>query len=256
MPKRPFLILASLACAASVSSLFACIEPPPKIAAIPAAGFALRVHVFGASAEDALRAIESVKQNNPSFSVVPAGGDGEVLVGLEKDTGACVEPTALCSFRVSYRVKNAKGDVLRADTELVSATSDHCNLICDKALNSAVTKVVEHAALMLKAGHDPAPLAGATATPAAEPAADADAGAPAADAGVKETKLSTKKPATPPPAPVAAKPDPIICSVGAGPRLPSEEAEKRVGQVEALKRMGVLDQEEFDCLRKAFLARL
>ncbi len=259
LKKRPLLVASSLAAAAALV-LFACVTPPPRIAAIPASGLAVRVHVFGAEAEDALRTFQLVNQNNQSFSIVSAGGDGEILVGLEKDTGACVEPTALCTYRISYRIKNAKGDVLRTDTELVSATSDHCTVICDQAISNAVTKVVEHAALVLKGDGDPSPLASSSASPSASAAAsaapDADAGA-TSDAGAKDLKEKpSKKYLTPAPAPAPAGKEPILCAVGSGPRLPSDEAEKRVGQVEALKRMGVLDQQEFDCLRKAFLARL
>ncbi len=37
---------------------------------------------------------------------------------------------------------------------------------------------------------------------------------------------------------------------------PAAEAEKRAAQVEILKRLSVLDQDEYDCLRKAYLSRL
>ncbi|HVY44603.1 MAG TPA: hypothetical protein VHB21_01940 [Minicystis sp.] len=226
----------------------ACIEPPPKIAAIPMSGLALRVYVFGASAEQARQTFDAVKQNNPNFSIVQDGGDGEVLVGLDQDTGACVEPTALCAFKVSYRIKNAKGDVVRAETQEVQETSDRCSLLCDKALRKAVIQIVEHAALNLKGPGETVP--DASATPSAAASASPEAGKE------KDKDKEAKAPKKREPVAAGGKFEPAICAVGAGPRLPAEEAERRVGQVEALKRMGVLEQDEFECLKKALLARL
>jgi hypothetical protein len=227
-PMRRTVVVAFLA-AGAFAGFSACVEPPPKIAAIPASGLSLRLHVFGADAEDALRSFESVKENNKTFAVVPQGGDGEVLIGLENDLGGkCVEPTALCEFRVSYRIKNAQGEVIHAETATISANATSCTMICPKALNNVASKIVESAAAHLKGGAPPVESA------SAEPVSSAKAKAP-------------KKP---------VKADPVICNAGTGPRLPSEEAEKRAAQVEALKRIGVLDQTEYDCLRKAYLARL
>jgi hypothetical protein len=236
--RRTILVLAALTSAAFAA---ACIEPPPVIPSIPASGLKLRVFAFGYFAENAVSTFDSVTQNNPSFAVVQQGGDGEVLIGLEQDTPSCVEPTALCSLRVSYRVKNPQGVVVKADSELVSANSDRCMNICERALTSAIGRIVDKAAVALKSG-----AAAPAAEPTPEPSAEADAG------GSKGKKGA----AAPPPAPKASKLEAGICSVGTGPRLPSEEAERRVGQVEALKRLGVIDNEEFECLRKAYLARL
>ena len=122
---------------------YACIEPPPKIAAVPASGFALRLHVFGASAVEAQRTFAAVKQNNPSFALVDEGGDGEVLVGLENDSPHCVAPTAMCSYRVSYRITDNDGVVLAAKTTTIDATSDSCSDLCAQALNHVAVKIVE-----------------------------------------------------------------------------------------------------------------
>ena len=73
-----------------VVSVHACVEPPPKIAAIPATGLSLRVYAFGASAQEMRRAFEAVHQNNHAFTVVNEGGDGDALVGLENDSPKCV----------------------------------------------------------------------------------------------------------------------------------------------------------------------
>ena len=234
-------------------------EAPPKISAIPASGLSLRVYAFGASAQDARRAFEAVHQNNTQFTVVNQGGDGEVLVGLENDSPKCVPPTALCSMKISFRVRDNNGAILHAATTTVSASSDRCTEICSKALINVAVKVVEAAAGVLKGGSGPDASVDTTEGGASAETASADAGT-AVDAGASAAPVASaargsKKPggraAEPPPRPV-----PAICSVGSGPRLPAEEAEKRAAQVEVLKRLSLLDQEEYDCLRKAYLARL
>jgi hypothetical protein len=228
----------------------ACMEAPPKIPAIPASGLSLRVYAFGASAQDARRAFEAVHQNNTQFTVVNQGGDGEIVVGLENESPKCVPPTALCEMKISYRVRDNKGEILDAGTTTVSASSDRCSAICSKALIDVAVKVVEAAAGVLKTG--------AVAAASVDPI---DGGASGETA---VTTLTAATPATPPSAKKAgarvpeppAKPMPAMCSVGSGPRLPADEAEKRAAQVEVLKRLNLLDQEEYDCLRKAYLARL
>ncbi len=218
--------LATLGFLAVVGGAHACMEVPPKLPAIPASGLALRVYAFGASAQDARRAFEAVHQNNTQFTVVNQGGDGEVIVGLENDSPKCVAPTALCSFKISYRVRDNKGEVLHAATTTVSTNSDRCSAVCSKALVDVAVTVVEAAAAVLRTGAAP-------------------------DGGVETTAAVGARTAGPPP-----KALPAMCSVGSGPRLPAEEAEKRAAQVEVLKRLSLLDQEEYDCLRKAYLARL
>lgn len=225
--------------------IYACVEAPPKISAIPPGGLALKVHVFGASAQDARRAFEAAKQNNQSFSVVNEGGDGDVVVGLENDSPKCVQPTALCSYRVVFRVRNYKGEVVSTSSTTVSATSDHCADLCTKALNNMVVKVVETAANSLKNG--PAP---ADDSQGEDGGADAEP-PDAAPIPITRGKKPPPKKVEPPP-----KPTPTMCTVASGPRLASEEAEKRAGQVEVLKRINVIDQDEYDCLRKAYLDRL
>ena len=74
---------------------------------------------------------------------------------------------------------------------------------------------------------------------------------PAKKAGAKPTGSAAASKAEAPP-----KAEPAICAIAHGPHLPSEEAEKRAAQVEALKRLEVLTQDEYDCLRKAYLDRL
>jgi hypothetical protein len=216
----------------------ACIEPPPKIPSVPASGLALRLYVFGASAVDAQRTFAAVKQNNPSFKLVGAGGNGEVLVGLENDSPHCVAPTALCSYRVSYRIRDNSGAVLSAKTTTIEATSDRCSDLCAQALNNLAVTIVDLAASQ---------LAGAPAAKESEPQAE-DAGAPPSSS-TSRPKKTLKGEST-------SRPEPSICSAGHGPRLPSEEAERRAAQVEVLKRLGVVDQDEYDCLRKAYLERL
>jgi hypothetical protein len=232
-------------------AFFACVEPPPRIAAIPPSGMALRLYVFGASAQEARRAFEAVKQNNKNFTLVNEGGDGDVVVGLENDSPKCVAPTGLCSFKLAFRVRDNQGTVLAATTTNVSANAERCADLCERALNSAVVKVVEAAASVLHVG-----------------TADADGGMLASDGGAWEsdatsTDAASSAAAKPPKksAPKNAKSEsskaePIMCSVGRGPTLPAEEAEKRAAQVEALKRLGVIEQDEYDCLRKAYLERL
>jgi hypothetical protein len=219
----------------------ACMEPPPKIPAVPATGFALRLYVFGASAEDAHRTFATVKENNPSFQLVNAGGNGEVLVGLENDSPHCVAPTAMCSYRVSYRIRDNAGAVVSASTTTIEATSDRCSDLCDQALNHVAVKVVETAATLL--------LGGGNAKDESE-----DAGSPGAlaDSGTVAPARPQKRAAKVEP----PKPEPTICNAGHGPRLPAQEAERRAAQVEVLKRMSLLDQDEYDCLRRAYLERL
>ena len=77
--------------------------------------------------------------------------------------------------------------------------------------------------------------------------------ATAITSGVPE-EAATSKPGGKGRAP--AKTTPAMCTVATGPRLPTEEAEGRAAQVEVLKRLGVLEQSEYDCLRKAYLSRL
>jgi hypothetical protein len=219
----------------------ACVEPPPKIPAVPLSGLALRLYVFGASAQEARQTFAAVRENNPSFALVGAGGDGEVLVGLENDSPHCVAPTAMCSYRVSYRIKDNAGTVLRASTTTIEATSDRCSDLCDQALTHVAVKVVEAAATLLKGGAvamDELDDAGATDV-------GADAGAATGSHAAKKAKRADSR-----------KPEPLICGAGHGPRLPAQDAEKRAAQVEALKRMSLLDQDEYDCLRRAYLERL
>lgn len=252
------LLLHSARIAAVVLCAQACVEglfreAPPKIAALPPTPLALRVFAFGASAQEARKAVEAVKQNNPTFSVVNEGGDGDVLIGLENDSPKCVPPTGLCSFKVSFRIRDNKGEVLHASTTNISASSDRCGDLCAKALNNVAVKVVEAAAGVVKGGSTAdASVESAEARLASEGSAAADASPPpdASVAPARPTKKGSKAPEPPP------KPQPAICVIGNGPHLPAEEAEKRAAQVEVLKRLNVLDQEEYDCLRKAYLARL
>jgi hypothetical protein len=217
-----------------------CNEPPPKIAAIPAGGFSLRVYAFGASAKEAREAFEQVKANNKSFSVVREGGDGEVVIGLENDSPKCVQPTALCQFKVAYRIKDNQGKIVHTSTATISANAERCSGLCEKALNNVSVRVIEAAVLALKtSGAD-----------AGDEAAVEDAGI--VDAAPEAGPTKPKKPGAKEP----PKPDPAMCMVAAGPHLPTQEAETRVAQVEALKRLSILDQEEYDCLRKKYLERL
>ncbi|AKV04605.1 hypothetical protein AKJ09_11268 [Labilithrix luteola] len=197
--------------------LVGCLEPPPKIAAIPANGLAVRVHVFGASAIDARHAFEAVKVNNPRFSLVERGGDGEILVGIENESPRCVAPTGLCKLHVAYRIKDKNGQVLKEASTTVAASGPRCGNLCEQALTDAVVKVVEAASESIEQGQLPPGL------------------------GTKTASKPSERP---------------LCSVGAGPRLQSDEAERRAAQVEALKRMGVVEREDYDCLRKAYLDRL
>src|SRR5688500_14421438 len=111
----------------------ACVEPPPKIDSIPPSGLSLRLHTFGASAQDARSAFQAVRQTNKGFALVREGGDGEVLVGLENDSPKCVAPTALCSFKVAVRIRNNAGKVVHSGITQVSANADRCADLCDKA---------------------------------------------------------------------------------------------------------------------------
>jgi hypothetical protein len=266
--KARTLTTTALSIAAAVPALgaivAACVEPPPKISSIPSSGLAVRLYVFGASAQEARQAFQAAKQNNKSFSIVKEGGDGEILLGLDNDSPKCVAPTALCSFKMSFRIKDNEANVVHAATTSVSATAERCGDLCDRALNTAVVKVIEAAVVALK--HGPVeddggsdageggpvdtPEAGASVTPtsSASAAASGSAKPVAKKAGGKE------KP--PPPKVEPARPEPALCAVGHGLNLPADEAERRAAQVEALKRMGVLDQDEYDCLRKAYLERL
>jgi hypothetical protein len=230
-------------------ALYACMEVPPKIDSIPASGLSLRVYAFGASAQDTRQMFEAVKQNNKQFSVVQDGGDGEVLIGLENDSPKCVAPTALCSYKVAYRIRDNANNVLFTTTTSASASANTCSDLCGKVLSQVVVKVVDKAASLLKGG--------AIATPTDDASVElADAGSltdgPAEGAAPEKPTPGKKKPAKPEP----PKPTPPMCSVGAGGHLPTHEAETRAAQVETLKRLGILDQTEYDCLRKAYLERL
>ena len=252
MPALLFGTFAILGAGACVEGFFR--EAPPKIAALPPTALAVRVYAFGASAQEARRSFEAVKQNNPTFSVVNNGGDGDLTIGLENDSPKCVPPTGLCSFKVSYRVRDNKGEILHASSTTISASSDRCSDLCAKALNNVAVKVVEAAAGVLKGGSVGDASVEATeaglASDATMTATDAGAAIDAAVAAVRGGKKGAKPPEPP------AKPPPTMCVVGSGPHLPAEEAEKRAAQVEVLKRLSVLDQDEYDCLRKAYLARL
>jgi hypothetical protein len=236
----------------------ACVEPPPKIDAIPAGGLSLRVFAFGASAQEARSAFDAAKRNNKNLAIVHEGGDGELLIGLENDSPKCVAPTALCSFKVAIRVRDNQGKVLHASTQTASANAERCADLCTKALNGAVVKAIEAAAGVLKsssgsdeAGAPDASEASVEGDAGADASVDAAADASAKAAVKKQAGKTTKAEASPPPTK-----EPAICEIGHGPHLPAEEAEKRAAQVEALKRIGILDQEEYDCLRKAYLDRL
>jgi hypothetical protein len=251
--RKRFAHLPFAAVALAVLGVYACGEAPPKIAAIPSGGLALRVYTFGASAEDARHAFQAVKENNKSFSVVREGGDGEVLVGLDNDSPKCVAPTGLCSFKISYRIRDNNGVVLQAATTSVTATSEHCADLCSKALNNVAVKVVEAASAVLKSGS----ASGDGSVAAMPDGGDLDATAAAIDAALvpdatpaaHATKPASKKDAGP-------EPEPAICAIGHGLHLPSDEAERRAAQVEVLKRLSILEQDEYDCLRKAYLDRL
>jgi hypothetical protein len=226
----------------------ACVDPPPKIAAIPESGLKVRLFVFGASAQDAQQAFNAAKQNNKSFAVVHEGGDGEILVGLENDSPKCVPPTGLCSYKVAVRIRDNQNKVVHQFTTTGSANAERCADLCEKALNQVVVKVIEGAASALKNGQPEE-------APPAEPV-EADSGPPPATSNkpVKKAAAKGAKEAKEPPPPPKA--EPAICVAAQGPHLPSEEAERRTAQVEVLKRIGILDHEEYDCLRKAYLSRL
>jgi serine/threonine-protein kinase len=175
-----------------VGMLFAaCVEPPPKIAAIPAGGLALRLYVFGASALDARQAFDAAKHTNKNLRIVREGGDGELLVGLENDSPKCVAPMALCSFKVALRIKNNDGKVVHRSTTTASANAERCADLCDRALSSMVVKAIEAASAALKGGE------GDAATEMTETANDADAGdvdaAPAAASSTTPTPKPVKK---------------------------------------------------------------
>lgn len=216
--------------------LVSCMEPAPKIDAIPSTGLALRVHVFGAAAEDGRAMFNSVRDTNQKLRFVQEGGDGEVLLGIDQDNARCVEPTAYCEFRVAYRIRNASGKVVFAEATKVGLSADSCSSLCRRALQKAAVIAVEKAASALTAQKDDQSEKSEKPEKSGD---DSPAGAPTGKRGSR-----------------AKRRQPPICQVGAGPRLPSEEAEKRMAQIDALKRQEVLDEEEFECLRKAFLARL
>jgi hypothetical protein len=206
-----------------VFSILSCVEVPPKITSLPPGGLSVRVHIFGAAANEVNQAFQAANNNNPSFHVVVDGGEGDIVVGLENDSPMCVPPTGLCSFKVSYRVRDKAGEAVASNTTSINAQGDHCEDLCAKAVNNVVVKLIEEAATALAAGPPPPDDAGAA-------------------------KGAKGKP--------AAKAAPALCGIATGPRLPSEEAEARAAQVEVLKRVGVIDQTEYDCLRKAYLSRL
>jgi hypothetical protein len=247
----------------------ACNEPPPKVASIPPQGMSLRVFAFGASAQDARNAFEAARQTNQKLRIVREGGDGEVLVGLENDSPKCVAPTALCSFKVVFRIKDNQGKVVNQQSTAVSANAERCNELCDRALNQMVVKVLDAAATNLKIADPDAGVlssssssssSSASIPDASDPETAAEPTAPTVDAAPPPKPPTPKKggkPAKPePPPPPPPKAEPALCVVGHGPHLPTDEAEKRAAQVEALKRLNVIEQDEYDCLRKAYLDRL
>ncbi|HEX7665687.1 MAG TPA: hypothetical protein VF407_14270 [Polyangiaceae bacterium] len=247
MTKLRLALLVSFVPIAAVG-VYACVEPPPKIDSIPQSGLSLRVTAFGASAEDMKSQLRAVKQNNKGFSVVADGGDGEVLIGLDNDSPTCVQPTALCSYKVAYRIRDNDGKIVAEDVTEVTATSEKCMGLCTKALNDISVRVVEAASASLKNGAQVASASDGGDVSPSTTAASTETG-DVADAGHKKSKPKTAAPAAP------AK-EPALCAVGHGNRLPSDEAEKRAAQVEVLKRIGTIDQDEYDCLRKAYLERL
>ena len=258
------LVLAGSFLAASFA---ACMEPPPKIDSIPASGLSLRLHNFGASAQDARSAFQAVRQSNKNFALVREGGDGEVLVGLENDSPKCVAPTALCSYKVAVRIKNNAGKVVHSSVFDVSANGERCGDLCDKALNSMVVKVIDAAVASLKSGSDAAdggasdgeaPVAAADTSDGGEAVAVADAAAPptAKAASKKPEKKDGKDSKDAKDKSASSGKEPPICTIAHGPQLKADEAERRAAQVEALHRMTVLAQDEYDCLRKAYLDRL
>jgi hypothetical protein len=266
MISRRRAVLVTMFVAIPITAFLACVEPPPKIASIPASGLALKVHVFGADAQEARGYFDSAKGNNRGLSIVQEGGDGDVLVGLENDSPKCVAPTALCSYKVSFRVRDRKGETLQTTTTTVSATSDKCAELCSKALVQVVTKVIDTSAgLLVAAGSVTNHEAGVEQEASVTTTSADEAGAPATSASAEpEPPTPTGKPGAKkkppikpePPKVEPARPEPVICAVGHGGRLPSDEAERRTAQVEALKRINVIDQAEYDCLRKAYLNRL
>jgi hypothetical protein len=237
----------------------ACVEPPPKIRAIPPSGLALRLFIFGASAQETYEAFNAAKRTNEKFSLVKEGGDGEVLIGLDNDSPICVPPTGLCSYKLAVRVRDNGGAVVHRAMLSASASGERCTDLCSKAVNSVVVQVVEAAALSLKSGAgaldggEPSPSDAGAETDASEAPPAPPTAAAAAKPPVKKaaSKGAGAKPPEPPP-----KPEPAICSIAHGPHLPTDDAEKRAAQVEVLKRINVLDQDEYDCLRKAYLDRL
>lgn len=235
-------------------SVEACVEPPPKIASIPPAGLSLRVFVFGASAQEGRDAFEAAQQTNKNLRIVREGGDGEVLVGMENDSPRCVAPTALCSYKIAFRIRDNQGKVVHAATTTASASAERCSELCEKALNSMVVKVIEAASASLKVSDPDAGVEGTTEV--ASGASDASTSASAAASSKPPAKKAASKHASSSKPEGAAKSEPAMCVVGHGPHLASDEAEKRAAQVEALKRLDLLDQDEYDCLRKAYLERL
>ena len=220
------------------ASFAACMEPPPKIDSIPPSGLSLRLHNFGASAQDARSAFQAVRQTNKNFALVREGGDGEVLVGLENDSPKCVAPTALCSFKVAVRIKDNAGKVVHASVFDVSANGERCGDLCDKALNGMVVKVIDAAVASLKVGEDTtdggggdgeAHVAASDISDAGESVADAAAPPAAKAASKKPEKKDAKDPKD---KAAGSGKEPSICAIAHGPQLKTDEAERRAAQDE------------------------
>ena len=100
-------------------------------------------------AQDARQAFSAAHQTNKQLKVTNEGGDGEVLIGLEEDSPKCVQPTAICSYKVAVRIRDNQGKTVHASTLNATANAERCQDICEKALNVAVVKVVDAAVAAL-----------------------------------------------------------------------------------------------------------
>ena len=169
----------------------------------------------------------TIRRSRSCTRAATAGAGGP----RERFAGACLPPTGLCSFRVSFRVRDNSKNVLSATTTTIRATADSCSGLCSKALNNVVVQILDAASAALK--------------PEDGDAVRADAGADGSSPADSARKARKGKGT-----------EPAICGIAAGGRLPPQEAQARAAQVEVLKRLEVLDQGQYDCLRKAYLGRL
>jgi hypothetical protein len=270
-----------------------CLEAPRPINGLGDRGLSLRVHVFGADADQAQGMLDWLTRSNPGLRLASgnaeAAADGDVVIGLDRDEPPCAAAEGSCQYRMSLRVRDPGGRIRLGETRNVSSDGQSCSLRCKRTLQEAITQAMETSvgvltrpvaatdppapkleSLEVETGQAVQPVESTTASPDSQPpalplptspgnerSAAADAGTPTQ---ITAVEITPRRPAR------AARPRAVaasrttrsltVCPKAGHGRLRADEVERRLAQLELLQKSRIITGGEYQCLRRQLLARL